>query len=251
MYRFLQMVILGVASCVAFGAATSHTLAGTIIKLSLGDVSPDIEFDGTTLSTFDDGNLAGEQDTAAEFLDFLDSVQADFVTPPGSFTLDGLTTSGPAIVFNNSLILQSFTGGVFSLYDPSNVLLLSGTLTDSVLSGTLGFSSGSLFTTTFGSVTGGTLVPYIADNTLTLSMSFTDVRDSAGKVGFSTTPNPIIPLPGPIVYTADLHGFTADATVNLEAEPIPEPAGVLLLILGTGVGICGGRRVKSRVPTTR
>ena len=66
-FGFVALVV-GVLTSLA--AATAH--AGTIVKLSLGNVSPDIVFDGTTLDTADDGNAGnGDQSTAVQFLDFL------------------------------------------------------------------------------------------------------------------------------------------------------------------------------------
>ena len=47
--------------------------AGTIIKLSLGNTGPDIEYSGGVLSTVDDGIVGtpGDQNTSIDFLDFL------------------------------------------------------------------------------------------------------------------------------------------------------------------------------------
>jgi hypothetical protein len=242
MFRYAPVVIVGVAICAVLGGLSQSTVAGTIIKLNLGSVSPDVEYDGATFFTVDDGNAAttGDQDTAVEFTDFLETVEADITSPPGSFSMSGLAPDGSAFIFNNSLIVQNFTGGTFSLYDEANVLLLSGTLDDSALTGSIGQSVGALFTTSFGLVTGGTLQSEVADDTLVLSMNFTDVT-SAGGGGFSAT---IIQggFP-PFIEAADLHPFTGDASVNLEAQ-IPEPTSVALFLAGSVLIAVRGRKCR-------
>jgi hypothetical protein len=207
------------AALVGMAAVEAH--AGTIIKLSLGDDSadPDIEFDGTTLSTAldSDGGTLGDQNTNAEFLDFL-SGEPDITNGLGSFTLDDLDVDGPATTFGGFLVIQEFLGGTLSLYDTSNNLLLSGTLDASTLTGPLGPpATGALFTTSFGMVTGGSLEPLIDPDTLTLSITFTDINDG---VGFTTSGGGTV-----------LNAFEADASVIIAAEPIPEPVTALLALL--------------------
>jgi hypothetical protein len=236
MMRFLRFGFV-VPVCVALlGGVATTASAGTIIKLSLGDDSAtfDIEFDGTTLSTVDDGGPGtGDQQTNAEFLDFVNS-EPNITDLSGSFTLDGLTVDGDAIDFT-FLVIQSFTGGTLSLYDGANTLLLSGALADSVLTGSIGApATGALFTTSFGSVTGGTLAPLIDPDTLTLAITFTNIN---GGSGLSTTGA----LPGPV----SLDPFEADATVIIAADPIPEPAAATLLIVGLFVSLASAGRRKS------
>jgi hypothetical protein len=197
--------------------------AGTIIKLSLGsDAAPDIDFSGGSsgvLGTSDDGNAAttGDQNTSIEFADFLDAGNPDIASAAASFSMDNLVASGSPSTFG-PLVIQNFTGGTLNLYSPTNVLLLSGSLANSALTGPLGPpATGALFTTSFASITGGTLQPMILPNTLTLSMSLTDINNGAGfSLGGATSPV--------------LNAFRADVSLNIAAEQIPEPLSVMLLV---------------------
>jgi hypothetical protein len=231
-YAFLALVLLAVVSLAAEGAQAS-----TIIKLNLGgDAGADIEFDGTTLSTADDGDAAttGDQNTDAEFLTFLDGVAADILDDVASFTLDGLTEDGPAVLLPGGLVGQGFNDGALSLYDAANVLLLSATLDGSVLIGTIGgTATGSVFTTEFATVTGGTLAPFIDPTTLTLSISLVDVNDGAG----------LFVLAGAAPF---LDVFHADATLLMDAEEreVAEPATALLLLGATLAGAMRLRRTR-------
>src|SRR5206468_1275193 len=142
-------------------------------------VGPDVEMSaGGIFGTLNDGAAAtvGDQNTAVEFTSFLDAGHPDITTPTGSFTLAGLAASGPATPVG-STVVQSFIGGTFSLFDPSNVLLLSGALNGSTLTGQLGPPcTGALFSTSFGTVTGGTLAPSIASSSIALSINMTNVN---------------------------------------------------------------------------
>lgn len=245
MFRHTKLIFVPVALC-AFVIAATPCSAGTIIKLSLGgDPAADIEYTGGVggvLSTVDDliPGTTGNQNTAVEFLDFLDPVATDILTSTASFTLDSLTATGPATVFNGFLVLQSFAGGTLELYDPANTLLLSGTLGASSLTGPIGPpATGGLFTTSFAVVSGGTLAPYIDPTSLTLSMSFSAINAGAG---FSVTPAP--PVPPPVVFASVLNPFTADATINIAGEfsGIPEPASIALCLIAGSFGLIATRR---------
>lgn len=202
-------------------AFSSGSYAATIIKLNLDGVSPDISMNGAgVLGTASDGNAAttGDQDTDIEYTSFLDDI-ADISTSDASFSLAGLNASGPATVFG-SLVVQSFSGGTINLYDPANVLLLSGTLNNSTLSGVVGPpGTGGLFTTSIAAVTGGSLQPRILPETLSLSINLTDVNGGAGLA----------------VRGETLVAFTADAFVNIGGEPdpnyTPEPTSFALLAI--------------------
>jgi hypothetical protein len=213
------------------GFCSLQTQAGTILKLSLGDdVGFDITYDGTSLITIDDGDggTIGDQNTAIDFLDYLSPI-TDIPTDTGSFTLSGLTSSGSATVIG-SLVVQDFSDGLFELYDPANVLLLSANLDTSVLSGTVGSpASGAFFTTSFASVSGGSLGAQIELNSLSLSISLTDIN---GGVGFS--------LNG--ANGDQLTPFDADVTANVAAQQIPEPASAMLVLLGLGLVVTCSRR---------
>jgi hypothetical protein len=228
MLRFVPVTAF-LAVCI-FSTSAS---AGTIIKLGLGgDPTPDIEFDGTILSTMDDGNggSSGDQNTDITYLDFLSSFP-DVPTSTASFSLNGLTTAGPASVFGGVLMIQNFTGGTFDLYDPANSLLLSGSMTTSALTGPIGPpATGALFTTSISSVTGGSLAPLIATGSLSLSMSLTNINNGAGFSVGATAPL--------------LTPFTADATLSIAADPIPEPTTLAMWFAGAGFMAARVRRIR-------
>lgn len=233
MIRFGRIALLGVAVLLT---VSQDVQAGTIIKLGLGgDAAPDINFTGGAggvLSTMNDGNAAttGDQNTGIDYLDFLAASFADIPPAPASFSLSNLVASGPASTFG-PLVIQNFSGGAMNLYDPANVLLLSGTLGNSALTGPVGApATGGLFTTSFATITGGVLQGYIKPGSLTLSMSLTDINGGAGfSVGGAAAPT--------------LNAFTADATLNIAGERIPEPLAASLLLIGLAVaGVVGRRR---------
>jgi hypothetical protein len=222
MKRTTKMVIRSLIVCALVCVATSYSHAGTIIKLNLGGVGPDIGMNGTgTLATTNDGVAAtvGDQNTDIEYTGAFEFIP-DVNTTAASFTLQGLTEVGPASVFG-SLVIQNFAGGQFSLYDPANVLLLQGPLTNSALTGVLGPpGTGALFTTTLGTVTGGTLAPLIAPGSVSLSMNMTNVNGGTGfSVGGGAAPV--------------LNQFLADAAISISANFVPEPTALMLFGLGS------------------
>ena len=229
-----KAVIRGVAACVLLCVAATFAQAGTIIKLNLGGVGPDVGMNPAgILSTIDQTAgppPTGDQFTAVEytgFLNFIPNINSNTAT----FSLNGLQAVGPANVFG-SLVIQNFTGGVFSLYDPADNLLLQGPVFNSALSGVIGPpGTGALFTTTLGNVTGGSLLPYIAPGSVSLSMNMTNVN---GGNGFAVAGG------GP-----QLNQFLADASVSIAADPVPEPASLMLLGFGSAVAMVYGRRHRS------
>lgn len=233
MARKITTALCAALACAAIGFASSPVNAGTIIKLNLGGVGPDIELAGSgVLSTFDDGIGAttGDQNTAVEFSGFLDGGNPDINTSTASVTIDGLTLSGPAIV-SPGIAIQSFSGGIVRLYGPAptNTLLLQGVLTGSTLVGTTGApGNGGLFSATFGNVTGGTLDSLILDNSLTLQMTLANINGGAGLV---------VPAIG-----SSLAPFIADAAVTMAADPVPEPATVALLGMGGASALIASAR---------
>jgi len=195
--------------------------AGTILKLGFGvDSLADIELSGGVISTNDDGAGAtqGDQNTEVTFLGALTGaavIEAD----RASVTFDNISLVGEATIVG-STALQSTTGGSFELYDPSNNLLLSGTLGDGTLSGPIdAAATGGFLTTEFGSFTGGTLLPVLNNAGLALSsfaIALTDVNDGAGlSVDEGTN---------------QLGSFTADASANIGAQ-VPEPMTWMVALL--------------------
>jgi hypothetical protein len=230
MTRHTRMVVSGIVLCAIACLAVSTSKAATIIKLDLGNVGPDVAMSGLgLLGTMSDGIAAttGDQNTDVEYTGFLDGSNPDITTTDASFTLSGLLAVGPATVFG-SLVIQPFAGGSFSLFNPANTLLLTGPLTSSTLTGVIGPpGTGALFTTTLGAATGGTLAPFLAPGTVSVSMNMTNV---GGGLGFGVAAGPIL-LP-----------FTADASVNISADPVPEPATLIFSLLGSMAALAIGRR---------
>jgi hypothetical protein len=200
----------------------STSRASTIIKLGFGaDSLPDVELTGGILSTFDDGAGAtsGDQNTQVAFLGPLSSatpIEGD----RGSFSLNNIVLSGEPLLVGGT-VLQLTTGGDFELYDPSNILLLSGTLGNGTLSGPIANSAtGAFLTAEFGAFTGGSLMPTLDSANLvrsTFSIALTNVNSGIG-LGVDLDTNTVLP-------------FTADSTASVGGQT-PEPAAVALALLG-------------------
>ena len=214
MFRGLRIGIVGFALCAVIGGSDHSARAETVIQLGSGASTFGIQFNGTALST------GGPQNTSVEFLDFL-NWYPDVPTSTASLTLDGITLSGPALVFGGTSILQQFSGGTLSLHDAVHTLLLSGDLSPSVLTGTAGLANGGLFTTSFSTVTGGAFAAYIDRPSLVFQMHLSNINGGAGLSVGPTAP----PVGG------ELHSFTAGVSANIDGEPIPEPATDALLVI--------------------
>jgi len=213
------------------------TQAATIIKLNLGGVGPDVGMGapaglpGGVLGTVDQTggpSPAGDQLTDIEYTGFLNFIP-DLNTNSASFSLNGLNAVGPANVFG-TLVIQNYLGGVFSLYDPADNLLLQGPMGSSALTGVMGPpGTGALFTTVLTTVSGGSLAPLIAPGSVSLSMNMTNVN---GGNGFAVAGG------GP-----QLNPFVADAAISISADPVPEPTTLSLIGLCAAAMIAvGGRR---------
>jgi hypothetical protein len=233
-----KIVIRGIAACALVCMAVSVTQAATIIKLNLGGVGPDVGMGAPAglpagvLGTVDQTggpSPAGDQLTDIEYTGFLNFIP-DLNTNTASFSLNGLNAVGPANVFG-TLVIQNYIGGVFSLYDPADNLLLQGPMGSSALTGVVGPpGTGALFTTVLTTVTGGSLAPLIAPGSVSLSMNMTNVN---GGNGFAVAGG------GP-----QLNPFVADAAISISADPVPEPATLSLigLVAATVIAVGGRRR---------
>ena len=229
-----KVFMRGVAACALLCVAATLSQAATIIKLNLGGVGPDVGMSpGGILSTIDQTGgppPTGDQFTDVEYTGFLNFIP-DLNTNTATFSLNGLNATGPANVFG-SLVIQNFTGGVFSLYDPADNLLLQGPMANSALSGVLGPpGTGALFTTSLGTVTGGSLAGLLAPGSVSLSMNMTNVN---GGNGFAVAGG------GP-----QLNQFLADASISIAANPVPEPASLMLLGFGSALAMAYNRRRRS------
>ena len=214
----LRIVLTSFAFCAMLSAANG----ATILKLSLASTGSDLEmvpigpefFIRTTSDGI--GGTTGDQNTAIDYTGFLSS-ETDVTTNTASFSLAGLQRTGPLTILGGSVIAQDFIGGTFSLYSPTNGLLLSGNLQDSTLTGAIGSTAtGSVFTTNASSFTGGSLLPYVQANTLNVSMALTNVNNG---LGFVVSGSPFV-----------LQPFTADTFVNISAEEIPEPSAYIFAL---------------------
>jgi hypothetical protein len=232
----LRSIFTAVAACALVYANCDSLSAATIIKLNLGNVTPDLQMNAAgLLGTANDGNnaTAGDQDTDVQFTGFLEPAP-DITTPIASISLSNLLRTGAAdLVTNPGLVTQAFVGGSFGLYDPSNTLLLSGTISTSSLVGTLSPpGAGGVFTTGVVLVTGGVLADLIVPNSLALSLNLTNVN---GGNGFSVT--------GGLV----LNPFVTDTSLNISGNPttigenFPEP-GTLMLAAVAMIAATGFRR---------
>jgi hypothetical protein len=219
----------GILALILLALPSIH--ADTFIKLDLGGSGPDLQMNSAgVLSTADDGNAGtlGNQNTSVQFTAFLEPLP-DINTNSASVTLNGLAVAGPALTFGD-LVIQNFFGGQFSLFDSANALLLQGSINASSLTGTVGPpGTGSVFTTTFGTITGGTLAPLIQPGSLSLSISLTNIN---GGSGFS-------------LVSGNLAPFLADGSLDLAGQAaVPEPTTSLLIMLATGAA--GAWRLRRR-----
>lgn len=225
--------------------------ADTILKVGLGQSSPDVAFelaDGVgELGTQSDGLLTslGDTQTNATFLNFVSEAGVANIPADASFSLSGISAKGAAVVFGGSLINQETSGGSFQLYDQSNTLILEGLLEDGILTGPIGGSdedgpsTGSLFTVNLGTFilsegADDEIFNLVDPNSAQLSMSFTNVASEDGAIG------------GLVIDGGILQPFTADVTAQIEANPrdpnlAPEPASLGLAMIGA-LAMLGIRR---------
>lgn len=225
--RKLFVLIVLVLSLVA----TSPTWASsTIIKFDLGNVGPDVANTSGVLHTVDDTagvTPIGDQMTNVDFLTVVGFLP-DITNTTASFTLSGVALTGGLNV-QPSTITQATLGGSFGLWDANNNLLLSGALTDGVLSVAPNAATGSFFNTTIASFTGGTLLQYLANTPATISISLLNVNFGGSLYGCSEH---------------CIGDFTSDATGLIGGSPIPEPTTMFLFMAGVPL-LFGVRRRSS------
>jgi PEP-CTERM motif-containing protein len=242
MLRSARKFAAAIPVCVLLAGMAAPAHAGTIIKVQLGgDPTADVHYQNGVFSTIadPDGATTGDQDTNVEYLDFLSGL-SDVPPSIASFSITGLTAVPPAQVIplggGVNLLVQEFINGTFSLYDfaPGNALLLSGTLSSSTLTGPIGPpATGALFTTSITSVTGGSLAPLLKKDSLSISINLTDINGGAGLgVGIGAAPF--------------LANFEADASVNIAAEPTPEPSTVCMAAICGAIAVGWARRRRIR-----
>jgi len=241
MRRTTRIIVRGLAACALVGLVASISFAATsqILTLNLGGSEPygQIGMNGSgVLSTLDDGNgyTTGDQNTNISYVGPLDALLPDLVAPNASFTMSNLTLSGPPTTFG-SLVFQNYQNGSFELYgpDPTNELLLSGTLSSSstllaVLGGGADPSDGTMFTSYFGTITGGSLQGYIVGNSVALQMHINNAVTPGVGAGFH--------LDG-----GALSSFSANSTVTILATAVPEPTAVLLMFTAAAASMCARR----------
>ena len=241
MRRTTTMIVRGLAACalVALAASVSFAASSQILTLNLaGGPYGQIGMNGGgVLSTLDDGDGAtsGDQDTNISYIGLLDGLLPDVVTPNASFTMSNLTLSGPPTA-SGSLVFQNYQNGSFELYgpDPTNELLLSGALSSSsTLLAVLGSgpdpSDGTMFTSYFGTITGGSLQGYIVGNSVALQMHISNAVTPGVGAGFH-------------LDSGALSSFSANSTVTILASAVPEPGAMAIVMIAVGAGMFKRRR---------
>ncbi len=231
MQRALRSLIALVMVCVVVGESRSIH-AATIMNLILGaSDDANFEFSSGVLSTLDDGisSTSGDQNAAIEFVGMAEATAFSIVPPPeGSFTLAGMTASSPSTTFSGSLVVQDFSLGSLAIYAADDSLLLSADIFLSALTGPLGPPNSQGLFLAFGEITGGSLAPLYTPDSLRVKMKLPTVT------GFSVSPLP--GAPPPPIHLATLEPFTAIAmSVEILAEPIPEPAGAASLMIAAAM----------------
>jgi hypothetical protein len=93
-----------------------------------------------------------------------------------------------------------------------------------------------LFTTSFSSVTGGTLAKHLDAASLILQMDMWGINDGDG----------LSVVLGALPVMGQLQPFTADAVVDIEADPVPEPGAGMQLALAA-VAAVAVRRARCRL----
>lgn len=212
--------------------SVSSASADTIIKFGLSQTGPDLIFQDGVFGTIDQGDAStiGDQNTGIEFTGFLNSMFANIVTG-ASVTISDVLSSGLATDSGGiGVIVQRTFGGLLSIWDDNNDLLLSANLGAGSFAGANGVPTGSFFNTEVFNYTGGSLLSLLSPNTGNISISMTSII-TEGQTGFH------------IQNDGTLADFTANGNGLLAGEPIPEPATAMLILSGL-VG-CAFRKRKA------
>ena len=226
--------IFALANCGFAVSQTSQTIIDFRLSTGSDAASNDVEANGSTFETIDEGlTLQGDQLSDIFFQGFLQS-QTDVLG--GSISISGINL-GSTVQLGQ--VFTSTTGGVLELFDQNDVLLLSANLGDGVLSGDAApagaFANGAFnnISTTSGvtTFTGGTLLPFVDQNSGLVTLALNDIR-SGSDTGFQVDGGGAL-LP-----------FTADATGQISAS-VPEPT--TLPLLAFAIAVFSGTRRRSVV----
>jgi hypothetical protein len=224
---FRSILVLVTVSILA--GASPLTRAGTLMTLHPLATGANFDFSGGELSTLDDGSTStsGSQNAFIEYPSEASSLISAFAAQPeASFTFANVNATSQSTVFSGSLILQNFSAGQFSVYDGVNALLLSGNLTMSAITGSIGAGDAEGLFLAFGEITGGSMAEGLDRDSLRVRMKLPTVQG-----GFSVSPMPDVPPPP--VHVGTLGAFTANAlSIEILAEVVPEPASAGLFALG-------------------
>jgi hypothetical protein len=234
---FVGLVALA-ACCGLVLNAVPAARASTIMKLHLNGDGANFGYSNGVFSALDDGltSTPGSRNAAIEYVDAAQALALSLAPSESSFTLTGLTASSQSRTISGSLVVQSFDLGTLAIYGTDRSLLLEADLSVSAITGPLGPPSTQGLFLAFGEITGGTLAVGLDPDSLRVRMKLPTVTN-----GFSVTPLP--QAPPPPTHYADLNAFSAmTLSIEILAEPIPEPAAVALLLIAGSFKALARRR---------
>lgn len=207
----------------------SSAQAGTLMKLNLdGSAGPSFAFESGEFSVIDDGDqdTLGSRNATIDATVGAGSLSAFGSSPNTSFTISGIQANSPSTTFSGSLMVQNFADGSFAVYGSDQSLLLSADLTLSAITGSLTPSDTEALFLAFGTITGGSLAQGFDPDSFGLKIKLPEVQG-----GFSVSPMPQVPAPP--LHIGTLGEFTASAySIEVLAEPIPEPASAAIALIG-------------------
>jgi hypothetical protein len=196
------------------------------MTLHLNGNGANFGYSNDEFSVIDDGlaSTPGSRNASIEYPTVVNPLALGLAVSDSSFTLSGLSASSQSRTISGSLVVQSFELGTLAIYGTDNSLLLEANLSVSAITGPLGPPSTQGLFLAFGEITGGTLAAGLDPDSLRVRMKLPTVTN-----GFSVTPLP--PAPPPPTHYADLNAFTAmTLSIEIQAEPVPEPGIIALLI---------------------